>query len=647
MVQDEWLESGADGSFALGCVDRKLRRKYHALLTVREPGHGEAWNVLAEVRETLHQGSFSEPLSDPRLGSRAELVSFTPFPHATHQYRVSGLTPAVEITRRVRLGPHGQVELHYRVRGVVAPLELSLAPLLRCRTLHELTFENPFLDGSLMQVESDASLELYMRPYPGMPALAFRLELPTDASARIERNGQWWKDLHYEWEAERGYPADEHAFEPGQLVVSLRGDAEFTLKVGIAPLTLESAPVAPGAQGLAAQLSRAIQQFAMRSRAGVTTLIAGFPWFGPWGRDSLLALPGFYLATADFERTTAVLDGLLAARVGGLIPNIPALGDLPANTSSIDASLLFARAVQWLGEQAGAERVERFMPAICDLLTAIADARDPRMHLDHRLGVWMERGPWALTWMDASIDGLPVTPRAGYAVEVDALAYNAARFAVGWAERHNPGFARAFRHRLRGAEADFLRRYWDDSRGYLADRHDGMRADWALRPNQLFALGLPYRPVPAGPARAALNTVTRELLTPAGLRTLAPWHPDYRGAYRGTQDQRDRAYHQGTVWPWLLGVYADALRLHFDATSCAAKLAPVFTFFAEHVPSAACLGQVSEVFSGDAPHAPGGAPAQAWSAAELYRVMHAEASACAASRELKYNDRETTLKQRS
>jgi glycogen debranching enzyme len=623
MEHDEWLESGADGSFALGCVDRKLRRKYHALLTVREPGHGDAWNVLAEVRERISQGEFSALLSDPREGhaADAELISFTPFPHAAHHYRVSGLPPSVTVTRRVRLGAHGQVELRYSVRGVVAPLELSLAPLLRCRTLHDLTFENPFLDGSLMQVESDAALEVCMRPYPGMPALAFRLDLPPGARARLVRQGAWWTDLHYAWEAERGYPAHEHAFEPGEFVVTLQADAELTLHVGVAPLQLEPAPHVRAPQGLEQQLARASEQFFMRTRAGTSTLIAGFPWFGAWGRDTLLALPGYYLASGDFERTEAVLEGLLEARVSGLVPNIPALGDQPANTSSIDASLLFARTVQWLGEQAGADRVERFMPAVCELLTAIADAHDPRMRFDQRLGVWMERGPWALTWMDALIDGQPVTPRAGYAIEIDALAYNAAHFALAWAERANGAFARAFRHRVRGAEADFLRRYWDDSRGYLADGHDGTRPDAALRPNQLFALGLPYRPVPGALGRAALNTITRELLTPAGLRTLAPSHPDYRGRYSGTQDDRDRAYHQGTVWPWLLGIYTDALRAHHDPSTCAAQLAPVLTFFREHLPHAACLGQVSEVFSGDAPHAPGGAPAQAWSVAELYRVL--------------------------
>jgi glycogen debranching enzyme len=244
------------------------------------------------------------------------------------------------------------------------------------------------------------------------------------------------------------------------------------------------------------------------------------------------------------------------------------------------------------------------------------------MRLDDGIGVWTTRGPWALTWMDAMIDGQPVTPRAGYAVEIDALAYNAVMFALGWAERNRPAFARAFKPRVRDAEARFMQRYWDAARGYLADTFDGHRADPALRPNQLWALALPHRLVPMAAARSALDAVTRELLTPAGLRTVSPQDRAYRGHYGGAQRERDRAYHQGTVWPGLLGIYADAVIATRGADALAPLVASTFEFFARHLDDEACLGQVSEVFSGDAPHAAGGAPAQAWSVSELLRVHH-------------------------
>jgi glycogen debranching enzyme len=632
----EWLECGRDGSFALGCVDRKLRRKYHGLLTVREGDAARAWSVLADVIETIHAEGRSTTLSDPRhdveagglareqrADSGSELLAFTPFPHARHRYRTVGLAQPIEIEREVRIDGRAQVALHYRVSGVTTATQLALAPLLRCRDLHALTFENPFLDGSLLQVESDAALELSMQPYEGTPELAFRLELPSDVRVHMERAGRWWTDLHYPWETARGYAANEHAFEPGAFVIELVRDCEFTLRIGRAPLAprqQERVECAAPPQ-LADVLARAVEQFTVRTPRGEQSMIAGFPWFGAVSRQTLLALPGLQLASGDFERSAALLDGLLASRVGGLIAD--------EGRASVDASLLFARAVQWLGAEVGSDLVERFMPAVCESLLALAEGGHPHARFDRGLGIFSQRGAWALTWMDAMADGHPVTARAGYAVELDALAYNAAHFAMRWAERERGSlarsFVRGFRNRLLGAEADFMRRYWSDARGYLADAHDGQQPDPTLRPNQLFALALPYQPVAAGPARSALATVLRELLTPAGLRTLAPWHRAYRGKHGDAADERDRGLHQGAVWPWLLGVCSDALHLHGRAEDRSARLAPVFTFFSEHVSRAGCLGQVSELFSGDAPHAAGGAPAQAWSVAELYRALRGAA----------------------
>jgi glycogen debranching enzyme len=225
--------------------------------------------------------------------------------------------------------------------------------------------------------------------------------------------------------------------------------------------------------------------------------------------------------------------------------------------------------------------------------------------------------------MDSVVDGWPVTPRAGYAVEIDALAYNAARFALEWAEGNDAAFARAWKSRLAGAEARFMARYWDDQRGYLADSHDGRLADGSLRPNQLWALGLPHRLVPQAAARAALEVITKELLTPAGLRTLSPRDSAYRGQPGKTPAERDRACHQGTVWPWLLGIYADAVIGTLGQPALAPLFEPVQAFFARHLEQEGCIGQVSELFSGDAPHAPDGAPAHALAVIELYRCERA------------------------
>jgi predicted glycogen debranching enzyme len=644
--QLEWLETNPLGSFGLGCVDRKLRRKYHALLTVRDPGRGDPWNLLADVRERFESGGPSTLLADPLGGAEhaATLLDFRTYPHARHRYGVALADGAGEavIEREVRLGMRDQVELHYTVRNLQRRARLGLEPLLRCRPLHELTHENPFLDGACVKLGD----EVRMLPYAGMPALAFRV---FGAGLALEEQGSWF-EVFYEWEAARGYAASESLFAPGRFWIELEGDASFVFVLGMHRVEAPAERRAHSAPGTRAQprassetaaraglragaeqpnfadrLAAGAEHFFMRGSAPgtgavVQAVVAGFPWFGVWSRDALIALPGLYLASGELERALAVLEALAGARTGGLIPNLPALGGTPVNTAAADASLLFARTVQWFAHEVGTDTVERFMPVVCELLESLADGGDPRMRFDHGVGVQLAPGAHALTWMDAQIDGVPVTPRSGYAVDIDALGYNAAHFACAWADAQRPLFARAFRTRLRSAEADFAARYWDDARGFLADTHDGTRPDPSLRPNQLWALGLPFRPVAGGVARAALEAVQRTLLVPVGLRTLAPHDPAYRGHYRGSQAERDRAYHQGSAWPWLLGIYADAVLQQLGPLSLAAQLGPLLSRLASHLEDEGCSGHISELFDGDAPHAAGGAPAQAWSMAEVYRA---------------------------
>lgn len=612
-AEHEWLETNRNGSFALGCVDRRLRRKYHALLTLREPGRGDPWNVIADVRETLRIDDQIWMLADPLGGSEhsAELVGFEHVPHVTHRYRADG----VSIERRARLASqHDQVELRYRFSGVSEPIKLRIEPLLRARPLHELTFENAVLNGAMTRDDGG----FVMEPYPGMPRICMAV---LGASATLHVRGSWHRSVRYDWEAERGYDHREDLFSPGYFEIDLTHDAELTFVVGKkrtrAP-ERDDHDTTPSNFG--ASLERAARQYVMKSAANHSFVIAGYPWFGPWGRDTLIALPGLHLAIADLGLTRAILQDMLNARVNGLIPNIPAISGFPANTSSVDATLLFVRAVQWLAEHEGKEAVARFMPEVCSLLDALAEARDPRMRLDDGVGVWTEPGRYAMTWMDAMVDGYPVTPRHGYAVDIDALAYNAAHFALEWAEKHDPKAAKSLSARLKGAEQRFQSRYWDEARGYLADTHDGTRPDGALRPNQLWALGLPYSPLTDSQRKSSLEHVTRALLTPAGLRTLAPGHHGYQAHYEGPQAVRDRAYHQGTVWPWLLGIYADAVIKTDGRAALESALGPCLSFMAKHVQHEACLGQISEVFDAEPPHTPRGAPAQAWSVTEVYRV---------------------------
>lgn len=624
----EWLETNALGSFAMACVDRKLRRKYHALLTVRDPGRGDAWNLLAETRELLHVAGESVLLSDPlAVGTNHDVpFTFSSEPHATHCYRLQ--SSGVEVVRSVRLGARDQVELQFRVRNVPAaleaPLRFELEPLLRCRPLHELTQENPFLDGTCVKLGD----EVRMLPYAGMPAIALRIY---GTAATFTEQGSWLHVGNYVWEAARGYPASESLFSPGRFTLDITHDTDFTFVVGLhrveAPL---SSPEVPAVRSLPQEqtsiapaacepLARAASRYFAESASHEHGLIAGYPWFSLRSRDALLALPGIYLATGAFNEVERVLSLLAKSRVRGLIAKTPAFAGLSADTPSVEASLLFAYTVQWFKAELDEEHIARFMPVVCELIESLAEGGDPRVRFDRGVGIFCEPGPHPLSWMDASLHGRPLTPRAGHAVELDALAYNAVHFACAWADAKRPGFARTFRNRLRNAEGAFIQRYWDDARGYLADTHDGELADPRLRPNQLWALALPYRPVSNAMARAALLAITRDLWTPVGLRTLSPYDPAYCGHYEGDRAARDRAYHQGSVWPWLTGIYADALSCTFGHKALEEHVAPILARMREHLENEGCVGQVSELFAGDAPHRAGGAPAFAVSAAELYR----------------------------
>lgn len=614
--QLEWLESNAQGSFCFGSVDRRLRRKYHALLTVRNPGRGDPWNVLSELLETVEVEGQTIQLGDPLARHRphAELRTFRAYPHATHVY---SLLYDGELERTVRMGEHDQVEITYRVRNVFTPLKLKVTPLLRCRPIHELTQENPFLDGSCMAIGD----EIRLMPYLGMPSVAMQMHGP---SAHFEERGMWLPSPVLKTEVARGYPANESLFAPGEWTVELSTDSQVTFVVALAHCEPPGRAVehyASAAPNFAAKLERAAAQFVMRDNDGAPAVVAGYPWFGNYARDTLMALPGLYLATSDYHRCEAILESLAKQRKDGLIRALPG----PRETGSVEASLQFARAVQWFALKLGEPRIARFMPVVLELLDALAEGQDPRVRLDRGIGVFTQPGPHALTWMNAVVDAIPVTPRTGYAVDLDALAYNAAHFACEWADSHRPQFARAFRTRLRGAEADFMARYWDDTRGYLADSHNGWRADTSLRPNQLWALALPYRPAHGPIARSALAAVTRELLVPMGLRTLSPRDPSYAGHYRGSQKARDKAYHQGSAWPALLGIYADAVLAQHGPDALSAQLDPILSRLAQHIDGEGCIGQISELFDGDAPHTANGAPAHAISACELlraFRLLH-------------------------
>lgn len=632
----EWIETNGAGSYAMGTVDRIPRRKYHSLLAIREPGRGEPFNALLDVGESVQSQQKTVKLLGFSFGNTVEseganhLTEFLHRPHPQWSYSVGGTT----LRRTVELDPaRDTVRLNYQVTidPNEAPVTVCLRPYLAQRPIHWLTRANPFLNGAI-HFEAGG---IFMQPYPDLPPLHLSIR---GQDARFELDGVWIRNLFYEQEQQRGYDAREDTYTPGQFRLELNEDCSFTLSVGTERepkrrQVLRARSRARSPKTFVARLELAAERYLATTRQGFHSIIAGYPWFGHWGRDAFVSLPGLCLEQAAVAEAEAILSSYGRPmgewmRAHGAVCAIPELGLI---MTGVDTPLLFARAVQMTEEYAPRSRHGVFMPIVCNLLEALRAGADRRVKVTVDGGLYVEPGPWAMTWMDAMVGGVPVTPRHGFAVDLNALFHNAASFALRWAEAQKGqewrAFAETWAPLVEAGGPSFLRRFWSEERGYLADCHAGTEnspgADGGLRPNQLWALALPFSPL--GPELERIGTrclerIRAELVTPVGLRTLAPSDPKYRGSYGGDQRRRDEAYHQGTVWPWLLGIYADSVQLILGQKAAQAEVEPILDRLDEHMEHEACLGQISELFSGDAPHAPGGAPAQAWSVAETLRA---------------------------
>jgi predicted glycogen debranching enzyme len=458
---------------------------------------------------------------------------------------------------------------------------------------------------------------------------------------------QWHENVEYLEELDRGLDFREDLLLPGSFELELAPGRPQILAATVesgARLDLEAlgavfrrpevprsvaAPRPPRARGDAlegrARLERAAEAYLVRRADRSATIIAGYPWFTDWGRDTMISLPGLLIARGQLALAREVLEGFLAHLDGGLVPNRFPDAAGPAEYNTADATLFMFQAVHaW--EQAGGPAgfiADVFYPAACTIVDAHLRGTHHGIRVDPSDGLLVAGGPGTnLTWMDARVDGVPVTPRHGKPVEVNALWYNALRLSERWARQLGDGP----RARSCGREADlvagaFDRAFWNDARRCCFDVILPEGADGRLRPNQLFAVGLPF-PLLDGRRRAmVLEAVETALVTPVGLRTLARGEPGYRPTYRGAPSERDAAYHQGLVWPWLVGPYVDALfAVRGDSAETRRRARVAVSSLVARMESG-CLGQLPECFEPEPPFRPVGAPAQAWSVAEVLRVL--------------------------
>ncbi|SAL65751.1 Amylo-alpha-1,6-glucosidase [Caballeronia peredens] len=624
-LEDEWLEADAFGGFASGAVGTMRTRRYQALLlAATQPPAGrvvlvngvEVWLEANGRRFPLTMQHYAPDVRYPDVS--ASLLSFDTEPWPTWRFEIGG--EAVVVAEVFVARDSRETVLRWRLEGAAAQVSegarLHVRPLVSGRDYHALHHENAAFSF-------DATLEgdrVHWQPYGDRPVIC------ATSNGVYEHAPDWYRNFCYVRERERGLDFTEDLATPGTFSFDLaRTDAVLILHAHTGHEKPSEAGALAHASQLAAgeaarrtasgsRLARSAQAYVVNRNVG-RTIIAGFPWFTDWGRDTFISMRGLLLASGRHQEAESILLEWADTISEGMVPNrFPDSGGLP-EYNSVDASLWFVIAVQDFlatghAHAATTSRLQRAVDSILD-----GYSRGTRFNIAADADGLLRAGvPGVqLTWMDAKAGDWVVTPRIGKPVEIQALWINALSIACTWSERWQD-----LRDRARQA---FCARFVDPQSNTLFDvvdvDHEPGKIDRAIRPNQIFAVGgLPFPLVDGEIARAVVEQVETQLLTPLGLRTLAPSDPAYRPRYAGGVLERDGAYHQGTVWPWLIGPFVEAwVRVHGAAGVRERFLAPLYAHLDRYG-----LDHISEVADGDAPHTPGGTPFQAWSLAELLRI---------------------------
>ena len=662
LLTREWLVANGLGGYASGTVAGVVSRRYHGLLIAALPaplGRRVMLNHLSELLR-LPDGDIVFLGGEERVGAltlpgAAYLTEFRlDMGLPVWRYEVKGW--AVE--KRVLL-PHAQntVLISYRLVKGQGKLRLKLRPALHFRT-HEAPVHEPDHKAYSVTAE-DGRYEVSATPQ--LPTL--RLFLHGDRPA-FTLDGTRIPDVLYRYEESRGYDSRGSLWSPGYFRADLSADQEVTLVASTEPwetifalspekytaaererrnrLLLSARPELR--QGPAQELVLAADQFiitpagrvedAARARAAgdeVRTVIAGYHWFTDWGRDTMISLEGLTLTTGRQVEAGYILRTFANYIRDGLLPNLFPEGEREGLYHTADATLWYFHAIErYLAVTGDRETLQLLLPKLQDIVAHHVRGTRFGIGVDPADGL-LRQGEigYQLTWMDAKVGDWVVTPRRGKAVEINALWYNALRLLEKWVrEEQGAEAAKALADQAEKARISFNQRFWNAEGGYLYDIVDGAQGqDAACRPNQLLAISLDHAILNEDRWQPVLETVRRRLLTPVGLRSLAPGHADYKAKYFGDLRSRDAAYHQGTVWAWLIGPFIDAwLKVHPD--DCAGAHG-FLEGFVPHL-SEACIGSISEVFDAEAPFTPRGCIAQAWSVAEVLRCWAKTAAGAAA-----------------
>jgi len=636
----EWLETNGSGSYASSTILNCNTRKYHGLLVanlIMPQGRHVLLSWLEDSISLRGKESFLSCCRYPGVFHPQEkhyLKEFqlNHFPQFT--YEVDGFR-----VHKAILMIHGEnrVLIRYEVAHCPSPGVLRVKPFLAYRGYHAVAKQNMFLHTKTSRIKNGFKI----KPYAGMP----HIFVHTNVKTQFCPSPVWYNNFEYPIERERGFDWHEDLFRPGIFEIPVKKGSTVIVSASLdlceqgldeiwraetGRRDREASRNEKIAENLAKEEDRAHvqnliasgQQFLVKSPSGRPSIIAGYHWFGDWGRDTLISLPGLTFCSGRVSEGIAILASLGAHEKNGLLPNYFSDDETKNAYNTVDTSLWYFWAVQQMLKYTGDIGIieSQMWPVLRRILRRYMDGTVFNIHMTENGLLHAGDKDTHLTWMDATVEGTPVTPRWGYPVEINALWYNAVCFANELAQRFDDR-EYFFHNLIPRIQKSFINTFWIEKESYLGDVFCEGYLDHAIRPNQILAVSLPYSPLKPVQWRGVVEKVRQYLLAPVGLRTLSPEDKNYKGIYEGNSSARDAAYHQGTVWPWLIAPFGEAY-LKVAEDKAAAKmflLNLIRSFVGRHMLEAG-VGCVSEIFDGDPPHRPNGCISQAWSAAGLIRL---------------------------
>ena len=643
-LSKEWLETNGLGGFSSSTLIGCNTRRYHGILVAAtRPPRGrmmlvngfEEWVVLGEARYYLSCHQYPGVVH-PR--GYENLIGFRLDPWPIWTYRIGPVILEKSLTMI-----HGQntVILTYKIRKEAQQAELVLRPLLTGRDFHSLHKENKDL-RSQPELQNGVCT---LRPYEGVPPVYFHHN-----GNEFAPGFNWYRQVEYAQEAERGLDAHEDAWTPGEfryalgsgqdalMVVTTEGSGYFdsTFLLNAERKRRQALLVGwEAADDVTHHLVMAADQFLVANRPGENqtqqkSLVAGYPWFEDWGRDTLISLPGLLLVTGRYAEAEEILKTYAAFTRDGIVPNrFPDAGGEP-EYNTVDASLWFIiAAFHYIRYTKNFSFVrDHLWSTMKDIITHYQNGTRFHIRMDLDGLIYAGQSGTPLTWMDAKVGEQAITLRSGKAVEIQALWYNALRIMDQLAGRlGEKDEGSKWMNLAEKVWASINQQFWYEEGGYLYDVINGQDRDTSLRPNQVLAVSLPFESVTPDRAARIMAILEDKLLTPFGLRTLDPRDKRYCSHYTGDPASRDSAYHEGTVWPWLIGPFLTGYqKVNGKSTKSQSHIRAHLALLLTHLWEAG-LGTVSEIFDADMPHDPRGCIAQAWSVGEILRVLREELGA--------------------